>query len=127
MQKVFEIDGRDFVSLEGFYRIIGRVLIPGQAWGHNLDAFNDILYWPFSEDQSRYTLVWKNSDLSRQNLAYVETIRQLELRIERCHPANVSQVATELEAARRNEGPTVFDWLVEICQGKDQYVELRLE
>jgi hypothetical protein len=41
---VYKIDGRDFATLEEFYGLVGRVSIPGAKWGHNLDAFNDILH-----------------------------------------------------------------------------------
>lgn len=51
----YEIAGQNFTSLAGFYEEIGRVLIPGQAWGKNLDSFNDILFWPSEENGRRYT------------------------------------------------------------------------
>jgi RNAse (barnase) inhibitor barstar len=125
MGKVFVIDGKDFSTLEGFYSVIGNTLITGQPWGENLDAFNDILYWPV-QGSERYTIVWKNSTLSRERLAYAETVRQLERRVRRCHPTNVPFAAQELEAAKRGEGPTVFDRLVDIIKSNNEYVELRL-
>jgi hypothetical protein len=42
-KKIYQIDGHRFSTLDEFYEEIGRVLIPGADWGHNLDAFNDIL------------------------------------------------------------------------------------
>jgi RNAse (barnase) inhibitor barstar len=42
-KRVYEIDGTDFTSLEGFYDAISKELIPSAVWGRNLDAFNDIL------------------------------------------------------------------------------------
>jgi len=39
----YSIDGRTFSTLEEFYGEVSRVLIPGESWGRNLDAFNDIL------------------------------------------------------------------------------------
>ena len=39
----FEIDGSNLANREGFYDEVSRVLIPGDDWGRNLDAFNDIL------------------------------------------------------------------------------------
>ena len=39
----FEIDGRDFSTLEESSTVISRMLIPEVEWGHNLDALNDIL------------------------------------------------------------------------------------
>lgn len=112
----FEIDGRDFTTLQEFYAVISRVLIPGAKWGHNLDAFNDILRGGFGTPEGGFVLRWKNSALSRERLGYEETVRQLQARLTRCHPSNRQFVAADLEHAQREEGPTVFDWLVEIIQ-----------
>lgn len=131
---MYEIDGTRFSTLEGFYDEVSRVLTPGAFWGHNLDAFNDILRGGFGTVEEGFTLVWKNSDVSRQRLGYPETVRQLELRLARCHPSNREYVAQDLEAAKRREGPTAFDWLVEIirmhgCGGAEEEdnVELFLQ
>jgi RNAse (barnase) inhibitor barstar len=113
---MYEIDGARFAALEEFYDEVSRVLIPGAYWGRNLDAFNDILRGGFGTPEGGFTLVWKNSDVSRERLGYPETVRQLELRLARCHPSNRERVARDLEAAKRREGPTVFDWLVEIIR-----------
>jgi hypothetical protein len=82
----------------------------------NLDAFNDILRGGFGTPDSGFTLVWRNHDLSRERLGYPETVRQLERRLERCHPANRGEVRAELAEARCERGPTVFDWLLEIIR-----------
>ena len=113
---MYEIDGARFTTLEEFYDEVSRVLIPGGYWGHNLDAFNDILRGGFGTPDGGFTFVWKNSALSRQALGYPETVHQLQLRLSRCHPSNREYVAQDLETAKRAEGPTVFDWLVEIIQ-----------
>lgn len=123
-KRIYEIDGREFGTLKGFYEAISRVLIPGANWGHSLDAFNDILRGGFGTPEGGFVLRWTNSELSRQRLSYEETERQLELRFRRCHPLNREIVKAELEAARNREGPTVFDWLIEIfqvhCAGGDE-------
>jgi hypothetical protein len=62
------IDGRDFRTLEEFFEVIGAALIPGERWGKNLDAFNDILCWPLARDREPYILAWRRSDLSRRRL-----------------------------------------------------------
>jgi RNAse (barnase) inhibitor barstar len=110
----YEIDGTHFSTLEEFFDEVSRVLIPDMFWGHNLDAFNDILRGGFGSPEGGFSLVWKNSDLSRQRLSYPETVRQLELRLAICHRSNKEHVAKQIESAKRHEGPTVFDWLVEI-------------
>jgi RNAse (barnase) inhibitor barstar len=112
----YEIDGNDFSTLEEFYDEVSRVLIPDAQWGRNLDAFNDILRGGFGTPESGFRLRWKNHAASRERLGYDETVRQLELRLQRCHPSNREMVRAELERARSAQGPTVFDWLVEIIE-----------
>jgi RNAse (barnase) inhibitor barstar len=112
----YEIDGRDFATLEEFYHVISRVLIPGTEWGRNLDAFNDILRGGFGTPEGGFVLRWRNSTVSRERLGYPETARQLKRGLARCHPSNRRSVNEDLERAQRGVGPTVFDWLVEIIQ-----------
>ena len=114
--KPYEIDGRAFATLEEFYDEISRVVIPGAAWGRNLDAFNDILRGRFGTLAGGFTLRWRHHAVSRERFGYAETARQLELKLERCHPSNRDRVRTELDAARSSTGETVFDWLVEIIR-----------
>lgn len=116
MTTVFELDGSRTRTLENFYDEISRVLIPGADWGHNLDAFNDILRGGFGTPDGGFVIRWKDHGRSQQMLGHLETVRQLELRLARCHPSNRDAVARDLEAARRGQGPTVFDWLVEIIR-----------
>ena len=47
---------------------------------------------------------------------WAETVRQLERRLERCHPTNRRSVKAQLRNAQNNKGATVFDWLVEIIR-----------
>jgi RNAse (barnase) inhibitor barstar len=122
---LFELDGSRFSTLEGFYEEVSRVIVPGQTWGHNLDAFDELLSGRFGTPESGFRLVWRNHILSREALGHAETVRQLALRIERSHPTNRAKLATELAAARNDTGPTVFDWLVEIL-GRHHDIELEL-
>lgn len=112
---VYEIDGTRFSTLEEFYAEFTRVVIPGFAPPlSNLDAFDDVLSGGCGTPEDGFTLRWKNHQVSRQRLAYPETVRQLELRLARCHPTNRPQVAQDLKQAQSHQGPTVFDWLTEI-------------
>lgn len=113
---VYELDGRRFSTLEDFYTEVSRVLIPGADWGHNLDAFNDILRGGFGTPEGGFTLRWLQHAVSKERLGFPETIRQLELRLARCHSLGRPQVLQELESARAGQGVTVFDWLVEIIR-----------
>lgn len=112
----YEIDGSRFSTLEEFFDEVSRVMLPGQRWGHNLDAFNDILRGGFGTPENGFTINWKNHALSKERLGYGETIRQLELRLQRCHPKNREYVMTDLASARAHRGQTVFDWLVGIIR-----------
>lgn len=115
-KKIYEIDGDAFSTLEEFYHEISRVLIPGESWGRNLDAFNDILRGGFGTPSEGFVLRWRNSESSRERLGYKETVRQLNRKLQRCHPTNEDFVRSEIALAERNEGPTAFDWLVEILR-----------
>jgi RNAse (barnase) inhibitor barstar len=127
---VYEIDGNEFATLEEFFDVVSRVLIPGAEWGHNLDAFNDILRGGFGTPEGGFVLRWGNSPGSRERLGYVETIRQLEDHLICCHPSNRPSIVEDIQRAREGVGSTVFDWLVEIIQdhrvGGDQRGEVEL-
>ena len=119
MMKEYVLDGTKITSLEAFYDVISEVLIPDAAWGRNLDAFDDILRGGFGTPVEGFVLRWAHADASRARLGYAETIRQLEKRLERCHPSNRAHVRSALEKAKRCDGPTVFDWLTEIIRDHD--------
>ena len=87
---------------------------PGGYFGSNLDAFADCLCGGFGTPDEPYAIRWTRSADSRVALGYEETVRQLEMRLALCHPSNRPSVQLDLEKARRREGPTCFDWLVEI-------------
>ena len=112
--KIYEIDGAAFETLDGFFNEVSRVLIPGSFWGRNLDAFNDILRGGFGTPDEGFGLRWKNHALSRQKLGYPATVRWLEEALGVCHPTNREGLRRELQLAREEKGPTVFDWLVKI-------------
>src|SRR3954451_5501281 len=111
---VYEIDGCDFSTLQEFFDVISRVLVPGAEWGHNLDAFNDILRGGFGTPEGGFVLRWMHSDLSRNALGWSATIEFAERKLERCHPQNRAHVRGDLEAARRHEGQTLFELIVDI-------------
>jgi RNAse (barnase) inhibitor barstar len=114
---IYEVRGDCIASLEDFYREIGEAINgPGGYFGRNLDGFNDCLAGGFGTPSEGYVIRWLDSERSRQALGYHETVRQLELKLERCHPANRGLVQAELDHARRDEGATVFDWLLEIMR-----------
>jgi len=132
-KRVFEINGNAFDSLDGFYDEVGRNVLNDGRWGRNLDAFNDVLRGGFGTPDEGFVLRWLNSEHSRSALGYPATIRYLEEKLGRCHPANVNYVRADLECARRGEGPTLFEILIEIirthgpgAEEEDDGVELEL-
>ena len=125
-KQLFEIDGNNFSTLDGFWDEISDRLIPGSEWGRNLDAFNDILHGGFGTPENGFILIWKNSALSRQRLSFHETADFLEKKLLRCHPSNIEIVKSDLVKAWKHEGQTAFDWLLEIIQGHKD-IEIRLE
>ncbi|SRR6266545_188096 len=110
------IDGARFNDLEGFYDEVSQRLVPGAAWGRNLDAFNDILRGGFGTPVGEWILRWQNANLSRERLGYDETMRWLRKKLRTCHRDNVERVREDLRQAERREGQTLFDILVEIIR-----------
>ena len=111
---VYEFDGSRIHDLESFYAEVSRVMLPGTSWGCNLDAFNDILRGDFGALERNFTIVWRGADESRKRLGHAETVRVLERRQFTCHPSNRCSLAEQLAAARRGEGQTIFETLLEI-------------
>ncbi|MDX3098846.1 barstar family protein [Streptomyces sp. ME19-03-3] len=129
MTAVYVLDGTRIRTLDDFWRdIMDAFDSPGrQYFGRNLDAFADCLSGgPGHPDVDDYVVEWRDHDVSRDQLGYPETVRQLELRLARCHPSNRPAVSEELAAARDGRGSTVFDWLVEIFENRAPGV-LRLQ
>jgi hypothetical protein len=58
-----------FSTLQEFFEEVSRVLIPGQSWGRNLDAFNDMLRGSFGTPSGGFTINWKNHAPSKERLA----------------------------------------------------------
>jgi hypothetical protein len=112
---IYEIDGSRFSTLEEFYLEIDRVMQLA-SWGHGLDSFNDILRGGFGTPEEGFTILGKNHEISRGRLGYPETVRQLKLRLKRCHPSNRESVARQLKDAEDGRGGTAFDWLVDIIR-----------
>ncbi len=115
MKPVIEIDGRTFDDLLGFYDEVSRKLVASdQVWGRNLDALNDVLRGGFGTPQGGFVIRWCHSERSRECLGQSAMVRHLEAVLARCHPSNVPALRERLEAARRGEGPSLFDELVSI-------------
>lgn len=112
----YVLDGAQIASLEDFWRVMGEAINgPGGFFGRSLDGFADCLRGGFGTPaDDDFRVVWRDHQTSRERLGYRETVRQLELRFSKCHPANRPTVANDLAMARQLHGPTVFDWIVGI-------------
>lgn len=103
--------------MEEFFAEFYRVATPD--WNPpfpNLDGFNDVLRGGFGTPAGAFTIRWTNHETSRQRLGYAETVRQLELRLARCHPTNRGRVSQDLKQAQAQQDPTVFEWFTEIIR-----------
>jgi len=122
----FIVDGSNFTGLDEAVLEFSRALKFDPPWTGNFDAFNDMLNGGFGTPDKGFLLVWRNSELSRTHLGYEATLRWLNAHVQSCHPTNVPDFKRRIESAKRNEGETLFDMLVEIIRGHED-VELRLE
>ena len=129
---VFEIDGKNFDDFDGFIAEFDRVFIShveghclaeGSWWNGNLDVFNDYLFQP----DEPYLIRWKNSWKSRRDLGYDAMIVWLLRHVLECKSPSKSAFWDEVDAARRQEGPTLFDWIVEIINGNAPHASLELD
>jgi RNAse (barnase) inhibitor barstar len=125
--RIVEIDGRNFRTLDEFFEVVGEKLVPGEQWGKNLDAFNDVLGWPLTRDREPYVLVWRRSNLSRKRLNHLEVERHWEAVVQAGGRKAGALQAKRIAEAARCEGPTAFDILVEIIQKHPDWLSLRLE
>lgn len=117
------IDGARFSTPDEFYAEMERILTSGLDWkpGHSLDAFNDLLRGGFGVHECGQPLdiVWVRSEKSRKDLGFAGTERYWAQVLERCHPSNRERVLKRMEEARRGEGETFFDMIVDIILDSD--------
>ena len=125
-KKEFIVDGEKFSTLAEAATVFSSSLGFVSPWNENLDAFNDMLHGGFGTPDEGFVLIWRHSDLSRERLGFIETLRWLEEHIKSCHPSNVQTFKQRIAAAKENEGETLFDKLVEIIRGHKN-IKLRLE
>lgn len=116
MQPEYVLNGERFDTLDEFYVEVGRVFVNGELWGENLEALGILLYGGIRQIPNEFRLVWRHAQLSRERLGYPETVRQLTLQIRDCHPKVLIKTAWALRAALRQQGATVFDWIIQIVK-----------
>ncbi|BAU10267.1 hypothetical protein LEP3755_07500 [Leptolyngbya sp. NIES-3755] len=125
MKPEFVLNGYCTTTLEAFYSEISQVLLAGQPWGESLDDLDEVLAGNYGLLPETFRLVWCNVNVARTTLSYGETVRQLTQRLRDCHPTVLIKTAWALRSALREQGPTVYDWIVEMIS-KHPNVELIL-
>jgi RNAse (barnase) inhibitor barstar len=85
------INGNNFSNLESFHCEIDKVLTKNLQWqtGHNLNAFNDLLWGGFGvyEYEEPIIIIWKNLKKSRVDLGKEVIERLIEIIKEHDHIA----------------------------------------
>lgn len=118
--KSIVIDGNAFDNMQSFYTEVQNKLTSGLTWeiGRNLNAFNDILWGGFGvhEYEEQVCIEWFDSEKSRVDLGYEETVRSYKEVLKNCHPSSVSSVANRLEEALSKQGDTIFDTIIAIIE-----------
>ncbi|MCP2267056.1 barstar family protein [Promicromonospora thailandica] len=112
---VLVVDGTWFDDLDGFAREVSR-LLTGYTWRGNLDALNDVLRGGYGTPDGGWVLRWVASDRSRATLGHAAAARRLERLLLSVHASNRAAVEARLAAARRGEGPTLFDEIVAVVR-----------
>jgi len=129
-KKSITINADNFSDLPAFYEEIDKLFMKGIDWklGHSLDALNDILYGGFGVyDPGELVLVlWQNVSKSKKDLGVEETRKNYQMKIEKGYPYNVRLFQEKLLELENDNGPTLFDIIIEIF-GDHKNIELRLE
>jgi hypothetical protein len=124
------MEGNNFNSLEGFFEEAIKKLTHNLDWkpGKSLDAVNDLLRGGFGIHGygEPIHLHWKNSEKSRKDLGWSETIRFMEKRLKTANRKNNVVLSKELLAAKRHEGQTLFEMIENMIKAYD-FIELSME
>ncbi|GMA99523.1 barstar family protein [Pelosinus sp. IPA-1] len=122
-KKEIVIDGSKFNDVEGFYLEIDKKFTKELTWktGHNFDALNDLLHGGFGihEYGEPIIITWENAEKSKKDLGYDATIKHYEEMLIRCHPTNIDKINSLLEFAKRKNGNTLFELIIQIIQSHD--------
>ena len=121
MRKI-EIDGNKFSNLAEFYDEIESKLTSGLNWkiGRNLNALDDVLGGGFGihEMDENIEVVWLNSEKSKSDLGWRETISYVQKKLETCHPTNKPDVKSDLKDAESKKGQTLYEIIAELISEK---------
>lgn len=127
-KKIFIIDGNNFKILDGFYDEVQKEVTANfKEIGRNLDALNDILRGGFGKFEygEPIKILWKNSEKSKKDLGFPETIKYFEAKLKKCHPSNKESVQKDLQDAQENKGETLFQIIIKIISNHE-HIELEI-
>lgn len=110
----FDIDGARFETLDGFFDVASQTLAPGQTVRCDLNGFDRILRGGLAPAGQESTLVWLNSEKSRWDLGYAETLRVLHARLDTVPASQRPYVLADIANAEAGRGPTVYNWVVDV-------------
>lgn len=104
----YVIDGRRLPDFAAFVDETNRALahVAERPWNGTLDALTDLLL------ERPGTFVLQHAEAARAALDHGQMAAWLETRVDFVHPTNRPDIEARLDAARRGEGPTLFDMLV---------------
>ena len=108
------IDGNKFNNMDEFYKFVDKTFSDGEEPCRNLDAFVDFLRGGFGKHKYNepIKIIWINSEKSKKDLGYEETIKILKKRFEKCHPSNKENIKKQIELAEKKEGKTIYDEII---------------
>jgi len=106
--KEFLIDGEKFFDFETFVSYMNSKAFTEYSWNGNLDAFADLIRGGFLNPIEGTKIIWINQNKAQSSLGYSETIKWLEKKLVQCHSSNVESVKQEIEAAKIQQGNTLF-------------------
>lgn len=120
MMKAYVLDSDDFSNLAEFYSAIGDLLLPGEVWGKNLDALNDVLSGGFNIPESPFELVWKNIKKAQIDLGFEETLRWYESKfsLQKDDRAYIKEKIVELS----HHGETLYNFIYDIFYENSQEI-----
>jgi len=119
---VLVLDGSTVTDFASFVDEANRSIFPeylesvGRPWSGDLDALNDILRGGMGTPDDGFVFHIRHTAKVREALGYPATVEWLEEMLRRCHPTNRESVGARIERARRHDGATLFDEVVEIIR-----------
>lgn len=121
MKKVIVIDGRKFTDLEGFFCLMYEIFRADDcttAFGHNLDAFNDLLGGGFGIHGVGEPIIikWINYGESRKALGYEETARYYKDKLEKTRFSDNYVLRRRMDQALERRGRTLLDMITGIIR-----------